>query len=513
MAKGKIKIERPGSYVFRSRNNNGGSRFTLDGRKLIDFDGVHDGGWQPSEDVEIQLEPGVYPFTFEYFRAYAKPGEQGDHWWGVMKWKPAGADKFDNISTASLIYDANDLTDDTEEMFPVYEGPKVPGDKLPLAEVHPSFDLRQARPDDFQPRVAGMDFLSDGRMVISTWDSLGAVYILSNLDQPDHNKIEVKRIAQGFAEPLGLKVVEDTIYVLQKQELTKLIDNNSDDVIDEYLNVCNGWKVSANFHEFAFGLVYKDGFFYAALATAINPGGASTQPQIPDRGKVVKIDPKTGSHEFIATGLRTPNGMGIGVDGEIFNCDNQGDWLPSSKVVHVRKGAYFGSRSVDFEGTADLEEAPPVVWMPQDEIGNSPAQIGLLNIGPYKNNLIVGEVTHGGVKRVHVEKIDGQYQGALFRFTQGIEAGVNRLVWGPDGALYVGGIGVNGNWGHYVDGKMGEFALQKLSYNKNATFEMLAVRAHSDGVELEFTEPIEEGAGVTADSYEIKQWWYKPTEN
>ena len=84
-------------------------------------------------------------------------------------------------------------------------------------------------------------------------------------------------------------------------------------------------------------LVYKDGYFYATLATGILPGGASMKPQIPDRGKVVKISKEDGSVEFLAHGLRTPNGIGIGVDGEIFVADNQGDWLPSSKVVHIKK--------------------------------------------------------------------------------------------------------------------------------------------------------------------------------
>ena len=73
----------------------------------------------------------------------------------------------------------------------------------------------------------------------------------------------------------------DTIYVMQKHEMTRLVDTNGDDIIDEYQTLCDDWKVSSNFHEFGFGLAYKDGYFYATLATAINPGGASTQPQIP----------------------------------------------------------------------------------------------------------------------------------------------------------------------------------------------------------------------------------------
>jgi cytochrome c len=374
--------------------------------------------------------------------------------------------------------------------------------------VHPSFDLSQARPNDFEPKVAGMDFKKDGSLIISTWDAGGSVWKITNAQSGDPSKMKVKKIAFGLAEPLGLKVVDDTIYVMQKQEITKLVDVNNDDIIDEYLTLSDDWGVSSNFHEFGFGLEYKDGYFYATLATAIQAGGASTNPQIKDRGKVIKVDRKTGQLEFIASGLRTPNGIGFGYNGELFVADNQGDWLPSSKIVHVTKNSWFGSRSVDFDGTAKLKEKLPMVWLPQDEIGNSPSTPSYINVGPYKGQMIHGEVTHGGIKRVFVEEINGVLQGCVFRFTQGLEGGVNRIIWGPDGSLYIGMIGNPGNWGH-ANRKW--FGLQKLTYNKKSTFEMLAVRSKSNGLEIEFTEPLAENQGLNPSNYEIKQWLYKPT--
>jgi len=320
--------------------------------------------------------------------------------------------------------------------------------------------------------------------------------------------MKAKRIAFGLSEPLGVKVVNDTIYVMQKHEMTRLIDNNGDDIIDEYQTLCDDWKVSSNFHEFGFGLAYKDGYFYATLATAINPGGASTQPQIQDRGKVIKVNKKTGELSFVASGLRTPNGIGLGYNGDLFVADNQGDWLPSSKIVHVKDGAWFGSRSVDPEGTKDKKEDLPVVWLPQDEIGNSPSTPLGINVGPYKGQMIHGEVTHGGIKRVFVEEVNGQLQGCVFRFIQGLEAGVNRIVWGPGGDLYVGGIGNPGNWGQ--TGKL-KYGLQRLVFNNKSTFEMLAVRAKSNGMEIEFTEPVIETDVWNINNYEVKQWYYKPT--
>lgn len=137
----------------------------------------------------------------------------------------------------------------------------VPGDGAPLTEVHPAYDLTQARPETFLPKVAGMDFLPDGRLVVSTWDAMGAVYLLDGVGSGDPKKITVKRIAQGLAEPLGVKVVDGTIYVLQKQELTKLVDNNGDDLIDEYQCFAKGWRPSANFHELLLDSPTKKAFF------------------------------------------------------------------------------------------------------------------------------------------------------------------------------------------------------------------------------------------------------------
>lgn len=496
--KGFVNIEETSNYVFRVVSDDG-SKLFVNGRQIIDNSGNHS---PQARDGEVYLQEGSNDIRLEYFQGGAGGALS-------LQWAKYGDNKF-SVIPEDVFSHTRDMFKEVVPYIPREELVKsIPGDQEPLQAVHPAFTLSQARPDDFQPRVGGMDFLSDGRLVVCTWDSLGPVYIVEGVQSGDPSKMKVKRIASGLAEPLGIKVVNDTIYVLQKQELTRLLDHDGDEIIDEYQTVSDAWKVSSNFHEFAFGLAYKDGYFYATLATAIMPGGASANPQIPDRGKAVKISKADGSLEFVAHGLRTPNGIGEGVDGELFMADNQGDWLPSSKILHLQEGAWYGSRSVDFEGTADLEATLPVVWLPQDEIGNSPSKPSSLNVGPYKGQMIHGEVTHGGIKRVFVEKIDGAYQGAVFRFIQGLEAGVNRLTWGPDSALYVGGIGNPGNWQDNA-GKPW-YGLQKLTYNNTSVFEPLAVRAKSNGIEIEFTEPIAEGQGQDPEEYEVQQWYYTPT--
>jgi cytochrome c len=495
--KGFITIEKDDNFVFRLVSDDG-SRMWLDNKLFIDNDGFHAA---EAKEAEIVLKKGKHPVEIIFYQG-------GGGLALSLQWATHDAGKFAVIDDKNLVH----TTAQFKRSVPYVPASElvrsIPGDQRDEAGVHPSFKVEQARPSSFEPKVGGMDFLSDSSLILCTWDSTGPVYKLEGVTRHAPEKIKVTRIASGLAEPLGIKVINDTIYVLQKHELTRLLDTDHDGIIDQYESVCNGWKVSANFHEFAFGLAYKDGYFYAALATAINPGGASTQPQIPDRGKVIKISKKDGHHEFIASGLRTPNGINFNAAGELFVADNQGDWLPSSKLVHITKGSWYGSHSVDPVGTATLTEKLPVVWLPQDEIGNSPSQPVPINIGPYTGQMLHGEVTHGGFKRVFMEEVDGNLQGVVFRFTQGLEGGVNRAVWGPDGALYAGMIGNPGNWAH-AGGKW--FGLQKLIWTGDPAFEMLAVRARSNGMEIEMTEPIEETSGNSAADYEIKQWYYKPT--
>lgn len=379
-----------------------------------------------------------------------------------------------------------------------------PGFGASLEGVHPSYDLLTIRPSHFKPKVGGLAFLPDGRLVVTTWDLVGGVYILDGVASGDTSKITIKRIAEGLAEPLGVEVVDGEIYVLQKHELTRLKDLDGDEVADEYEAVCNSWGVSPDFHEFAFGLVYKDGYFYATLSMAMRL--MSHERQQPDRGRTLRIS-KDGSYEWINHGLRTPNGIGLGVDDEIFVTDNQGEWTPANKLIHVKQGEFLGMPWGLPPGSEMPPIAPPAIWLPENEIGNSPTEPVLIHNGPYKGQMLHGDVTHGGIKRDFLEKIDGQYQGAVFRFSQGLEAGVNRLRWGPDSALYVGGVGMVGGWSW----KEKQYGLQKLKFNGKTTFEMLAVRAQPWGFEIELTEPLKRSQRVSASAFDVQQWRYEGT--
>jgi cytochrome c551/c552 len=375
-----------------------------------------------------------------------------------------------------------------------------------LESLHPAFSLENLIPPGFEPKVGGMDFRNDGKLVLSSWDKDGAVFLI-DLDAPIESRVQ--RIAEGLQEPLGLRVVDDRIFVLQKQELTELVDLDGDEIIDEYRNFSSAWPTSANFHSFAFGLAHKDDSLYGLLSICVLPGGASCPDQLPSQGKVLRISLADGSVEFMASGFRTPNGIGIGPDNGIFVNDNQGDWLPSSKLLHIQPGNFYGSRAVADAGVMSAKETPPVVWLPQDEIGNSPTEPFLLTEGPYAGQMMHGDVYHGGVKRVFMERVQGRWQGAVFRFSGGFMGGVNRFARGPDNAIYVGEIGNPPNWGQV---EKSWFGLERMTYSGKPVHEILEVRAQPDGFSLVLGKPLKEGLDPVASDLIARQWFYHPTE-
>ncbi|RLP90073.1 ricin-type beta-trefoil lectin domain protein [Micromonospora sp. CV4] len=505
---GNITTTQAGSYTFRLSSDDG-SKLTIGNTVVINHDGLH--GATPPKEGTVTLAAGLHPLRIDHFE---RDGGQQI----TLEWKTPGSSSFVVVPNSALSTDAG-VVRVTAPGRKECEGiTDSPGDGLPLTGVHPGYTLTNLRPTGFQPKVTGMDWLADGRLVISTWGGSdqsgtsqdGEVWILNNTGgTTGPGTVTTKKIAGGLKEPMGLKVVDGVVYVSEKQRLTRLVDTTGDEVADQLQTVAT-WPYGGNFHEFAFGLLYQDGFFYVNLSVSINLGGATTNPQpAANRGTTLKVNKDTGAVSYVAGGLRTPHGIGWGPEGGIFVTDNQGGWLPSSKLVHVKQGRFF-NHYMNPAGPFDANPVtPPVLWMPQNEISNSPSTPLYLTSGRYAGQFVIGDVTYGGLQRANVEKVNGEYQGALFRLTQGLEAGVSEVNVGPDGAIYVGGLGAGGNWGQ--TGKL-SYGLQKLTPNSATTFEMLAMRATTAGFEVEYTQPVSaETAANLAAHYKIKQWRYQPT--
>lgn len=499
-----INVPEDGSYTFRLASDDG-SRLLIDNQVVIEHDGLH--GADPPKDGSVELTAGYHSLFIEHFDRAADQQV-------TLSWQPPGAGDFEVVPNSVLSTDADVVRVTAPGRKECNVVSDSPGDGLPLDSVHPDFDLTNLRPEGFEPQVSAMDWLPDGRLAVATWggtdNEAGEVYLLDNVTgDTSPEQVTVEKVAEGLKEPQGIKYVDGSLYVSQKDELTRLKDDDGDDVADAYETVAT-WPFGGNFHEFAFGLLYEDGYFYLNLSVAIDYGGATTDPQpAENRGTTIKVNAETGEVSYIAGGLRTPNGIGWGPENELFVLDNQGGWLPSSKLLHVKQDRFFNHYTNPGGPFDDQPVTEPVLWLPQNEIGNSPTTPLYMEEGTFAGQLLFGDITYGGIQRADLEKVNGEYQGAVFRMTQGLEVGVNRISLGPDGAIYIGGLGAGGNWGQ--PGKLSH-GLQKLTPGGDSAFDIVSMDATETGFKMEYTKPLsQETADALAQRYSVTQWRYEPT--
>lgn len=377
---------------------------------------------------------------------------------------------------------------------------------------HPSYDLMDILPVGFEDGIGGMDFLPDGKLAVCTWGGIqkkqGKVYILSGVSGAQASTVTYTEITKDLNEPLGLKVIGQDIFFMQKQGLFKL--TSAPNGTYTLSTVYTGYFYEpAQYHQFATGLEYKDGSFYFMATSSHAPKLESEE-----RGALIRIDPVAKTHEVIANGMREPNSLITGPEGELFTTDNQGEWRPANMLIHLKKGRFFGMHGPTAPVAAGRPVSPPAIWYPHGETAQSPTQPVFVKDGIFKGQMLVGDVNLGGLKRLFLEKVKGEFQGAVFRFsgTEGFTCAWNRLVFGPDGALYLGGIGGNsalgnpGGWGWNSK----TFGLMKMKPNGKTVFEMLAVRSSPTGFEIEFTKPLG-NAAIQTSNFTARKWWYQPT--
>ncbi|WP_423463284.1 family 16 glycoside hydrolase [Promicromonospora sp. MS192] len=509
-----LDVPAAGNYEFRLTSDDG-SRLVIDDAVVIDHDGLHEA---TSKEGTVALDAGYHDLRVEYF------DNTNDN---ILKleWRTPGTSDFVVVPSSVLSTEAG-VVRVTAPGTKYCEGQDdSAGDGMRLDSVYPGYTLTDLRPDGFEPMVAALDWTDDDRLAVVTSGSVspggwvenpepGEVFLLDNVTgETSKDQVTYEKVATDLFNPMGVAVIGDSIYVSERDGLTELTDPDGDGFYDNHRTVAQ-WPFGGNFHEFAFGLLHDRKYFYVNLSVAINNGGATTDPQpAENRGTAIRIDRRTGEVEYVAGGLRTPNGMVKGPDGELFVMDNQGAWLPSSKLVHIEQGKFFNHFTNPAGPYDDQPVSAPALWVPQNEIGNSPSAPVQLEEGPYAGQLVFGDVTYGGLQRGFLEKVDGEYQGAVFRHSAGLEAGVNRTVVGPDGALYVGGIGEGGNWSE--PGKL-RYGLQKLTPNGEDAFDMTEMRVTKKGFEVEYTQPLsQETVDKIAENpnaaFRLDHWRYVPT--
>jgi cytochrome c551/c552 len=460
-------------------------------------------------EIALRYEGANREITLSQLAARIQEGSEG-HWGSVAMTPHPDLSRAEAAQFAQIILD----TEPSEAPTVVVEDGGAVATwtfgsqtESPPDRLHPSLTTFPIDPPEFTPRVGGLAWLPDGRLGVATWDRDGSVFAIEGW-QNNRSAVRIERIAEGLHEPLGLAVANGGVYVMQKQEVTQLLDHDDDGWTDEYRTITNGWRVTSNFHEFGFGLAALGNHLYGSLSVCVLTGGKSCREQTPDRGTIFRLSLATKEIEFIARGLRTPNGLATTPGGELLVTDNQGDWLPASKLIRVRPGDDYGWRAPGQQPDL-VPPTPPTLWLPQNEVGNSPTQPMYLTRGPYSGHILFGDIFNGGLKRAALEEVDGQLQGAAFHFTGGLEGPVNRLLEVPEGGFIVGQIGSRGNWGER--GK-DWYGLEYIRMAADPAFECMRVSATESGFDLHFSRPLSPEHVLGPDDFRLSDWFYVPSE-
>ncbi len=352
-------------------------------------------------------------------------------------------------------------------------------------------------------RCSGIDFFSDASRA-AVCSVSGDVWVLSNIDDK-LDRVTWKRYATGLFQPLGLKIVDDKVYVLGRDQITRLHDLNKDGEADFYENFNNDIAAFQEYHEFALDLqTDSQGNFYFAK------GGNLGEAKHPHNGCVIKVSEDGSKLEVLATGLRAPNGMGIGPNDEISVSDNEGNWVPSSRFSIIKPGGFYGHVNNAHRIPKPTTYDNPVCWLPKSADNSSGGQVWVdsKRWGPFEGDMLFTSYGHCALFKVLLDKVDGEYQGGVVKFPLRFDTGIMRGRFNKrDGQLYVAGLNV---W--QSDGaKKG--AVHRVRYTGKPVNMPTKLHATKQGVELTFTSPLDEASATDSGNWNVEQWNYKWTSD
>jgi glucose/arabinose dehydrogenase len=357
-------------------------------------------------------------------------------------------------------------------------------------------------------RLTDLDFLSDGRAVVASLS--GDVWMVEGIEETE-STLTWHRFATGLNQPLGLRVVDDKIYVTGRDQITILHDLNGNNQADFYENFNNEVMAASNFHAFNMNLeTDSEGNFYFAKATPWPPwsGNPRRYAEVTSHhGVLFRLSPDGEDLDVIATGLRNPNGLTVGPGDEIVYADNEGNYVPTSFVQRIREGGFHG-----FVPSAHLDRRPqdedfekPIAWLPH-HVDNSPAKPSFITSESWpeklQNHLMVVSYGRANLSLLLNEEVDGMWQSAHLPLPLTFKSGLERGRFHTDGHFYIAGMtswqSVGEEWGSF-------HRVRYTGQPLNLPVDILT----KDGVlELRFIDEMDREAALNPENYNLQKWTY-----
>jgi hypothetical protein len=355
-------------------------------------------------------------------------------------------------------------------------------------------------------RLTGHDFFKDGRAAVCTMD--GDVWVVSGLDAT-LAKVSWKRYATGLFQPLGLRIVDDLVYVICRDRLVRLHDLNGDGEADYYESFNSDCPVTKHYHEFAMDLeTDKEGNFYFCKGSNLDNKVNSFTSE--DQGCMLKVSKDGSALSRYATGLREPNGMGGGDGYPLLCSDNQGNWTPVDRINLVKQGGFYGYMGTTHRTPAPATYDPPICWTPYD-LDNSPGGLAWVNNahwGPLKDKPIGLSYGKSVAFLVLMEELEGTPQGGIVFFPLHFASGTMRIRFNPkDDQLYV--TGMRG----WQTNAAQEGSFQRMRFTNKPVYMPTSLHIHHDAVEIGFDQALDPATAGDIGNYTVEQWNYRWTQD
>jgi len=361
------------------------------------------------------------------------------------------------------------------------------------------------------PRTSALAFFPDGRAVVTTYG--GDVWIVSGLGAR-LGHVTWSRFASGLYEPFGAQVIDGLVYVTCRNGIVRLHDLNGDGGADFYETFYADTDVSTFFHCFNFDLqVDRKGNLYYEKC------GEYTDYKLP--GSVIEVSPDGKRGRVYCTGFRVPNGMGILPDDRLTASDNQGNWMPASKISIVHRGGFYGYVQTLMAGKdwapdggridPSRVKAPatfdqPIIWMPQEFDNSSGGEVWVddKRFGPLSGRLLHTSFGKGWIYYLMLQDVGGASQAAIVALPFQFDAGIMRARVNPaDGQVYATGLS---GWQGPDGGKDG--CLQRLRYTGQPSKLLDDVKVKRDGLSLKFNFALDPASAHDPTSYHLEEWNY-----
>lgn len=369
-------------------------------------------------------------------------------------------------------------------------------------------------PDGLVLEAGAFVVLPDDRVAVGT--RRGDIWLVGGVDD-ERPEPTYELYATGLDEIFGLDHRDGAFYVTQSCELTRVTDESGDGRADRFQTICDDWGYR-NYHEYAFGSKFDDeGNLYVALGLS-----ASYYSRALFRGWALKVTPD-GETIPLASGLRSPAGIGPNEHGQLMYIESQGPWNSSCSLKAITPGCFVGhpasfnwypfapgmgpAPEPPKSGSRVLVErehlpqlVPYSVIFPYIRMGRSITGFVVDRtggkFGPFEDQLFLGDFSLSVVMRATTEEVNGVWQGACYPFREGLSTGILNVQFTPAGKLLCGGT----NRGWPVRGTE-PFALERIEWNGVMPFEIERITIRPDGFHVAFTKPVDEATGADPASY------------